>query len=180
METWKDYPGVSGYQVLDLGRVRSCKKSGSIRDRYGSQWRVLTPGSVGRGYLQVCLRREGRAHMRRVHCMILETFVGPKVPGQECRHLNGNPSDNRLSNLRWGTPLDNSADRRRHGRIAAMGGELNPRARLSEMSVRTILRLAEFQTVTRREIAAAFGVCHATIAHILCGRSWRSVPRRAA
>lgn len=32
-----------------------------------------------------------------------------------CRHLNGNPYDNRLENLAWGTPSENMLDKVRHG-----------------------------------------------------------------
>lgn len=36
----------------------------------------------------------------------------------ECRHLNGNPVDNRLENLCWGTHSENEYDKHR-GRTVA-------------------------------------------------------------
>jgi len=42
-------------------------------------------------------------------------FRGLPKPGEVCRHLNGNPHDNRLDNLSWGTPSENMLDKARHG-----------------------------------------------------------------
>ncbi len=52
-----------------------------------------------------------------VHQLVLGAFVGPCPIGMECRHLDGNPSNNFLSNLRWGTHLENMEDMRRHGSL---------------------------------------------------------------
>ena len=37
----------------------------------------------------------------------MEAFVGPRPEGNEVLHLNGNPSDNRLENLKYGTRREN-------------------------------------------------------------------------
>jgi len=50
-----------------------------------------------------------------VHQLVLETFVGPRPEGRQCRHLNGNSLDNRLENLSWGTASEDNYDRVRHG-----------------------------------------------------------------
>lgn len=50
-----------------------------------------------------------------VHLLILEAFQGPRPEGTVTRHLDGDKTNNRLSNLRRGTPAENSQDAMRHG-----------------------------------------------------------------
>jgi len=50
-----------------------------------------------------------------VHQLILKTFIGEPPEGMEVLHVNGDPSDNRLSNLRYGTRTDNILDVYRQG-----------------------------------------------------------------
>ena len=49
---------------------------------------------------------------------VLDAFLGPAPPGTQCCHWDGDITNNRLRNLRWGTPKENMADRDRHGRTA--------------------------------------------------------------
>jgi hypothetical protein len=49
--------------------------------------------------------------------MVLEAFTGPRPePAYHARHLDGNPQNNALANLAWGTRQENWEDRRSHGR----------------------------------------------------------------
>lgn len=68
-----------------------------------------------RKYAQVCLRRtDGTRSPHLVHALVLNTFVRDAPAGCQCRHLNGDRSDNRLANLTWGTSKENHADRLGH------------------------------------------------------------------
>lgn len=58
----------------------------------------------------------GKTMNARVHWMVAETFIGPRPPGQVVRHLNGDPGDNRVENLAYGTHSENMLDMVRHGR----------------------------------------------------------------
>ncbi|QZE10566.1 hypothetical protein SEA_SCOOBYDOOBYDOO_251 [Mycobacterium phage ScoobyDoobyDoo] len=71
----------------------------------------LTP-LVGSGHLRLNLDTN---KTRLVHRLVLEAFVGPCPPGMETRHLDDDPSNNRLSNLCWGTRLENTMDRVQNG-----------------------------------------------------------------
>lgn len=120
-ERWAPVPGFEGrYEASDMGRVRSLDRI--IETRNGSRWkpgepgvpgirrlkgRVLKPGRLGSAHLHVVL--EGGVD-RTVHSLVLDSFVGPCPPGMMARHLNDDPSDNRLENLCWGTRSENSHD----------------------------------------------------------------------
>jgi hypothetical protein len=66
------------------------------------------------GYRLVGLSRPGRRITKTVHRLILTTFCGECPAGMECRHLDGNPANNHLINLAWGTKKENGADKVKH------------------------------------------------------------------
>lgn len=64
--------------------------------------------------MHVTLRASGKKR-HSVHVLVAEAFFGPRPTGMVVRHLNGDASDNRPSNLAYGTQSDNIADCFRHG-----------------------------------------------------------------
>lgn len=105
-EQWRAVPGHEGrYEVSDLGRVRSLRRCIVLATARASRY----------GHRSVSLSVAGERRTARVHHLVLEAFVGPRPAGLETRHLNGDPSDNRLANLTYGTPSENQRDRVRHG-----------------------------------------------------------------
>lgn len=108
MTVWMPIVGYEGlYQVSDKGGINT-------RDRRG-EWVPRALNSDKNGYQRVTLSMSGRKSSRLIHHLVLEAFVGPRPEGMECRHLNGDPSDNRLENLEWGTSSENTFDVVRHG-----------------------------------------------------------------
>jgi hypothetical protein len=97
------------------------------------------------------------------------TFEGPCPEGLEVCHGDGNKGNNVLSNLRYGTRLENAMDRALHGTDPK--GERNPSAKLNEEAVADIRRrLAEGEL--QRLIAAAHDVTQATVSKIKRGATW--------
>lgn len=123
VEVWKDIPGYEGkYQASTEGRIRSLD-----RLVYGRNWytqklflrkipgKILKPGKFCKaGHVSVVLGH--KAAGTPVHQLIMRTFVGPAPEGQEVRHKNGNPADNRLVNLEYGTRRENILDVFRQGK----------------------------------------------------------------
>ena len=105
-EGWRDVVGHPNYEVSSLGRVRSHK---------GLSPRVLAARSLPKGYLRVTLYDNGRRVGAYVHTLVLEAFVHARTPGMQVRHLDGNPTNNHVDNLAWGTQGDNERDKVAHG-----------------------------------------------------------------
>jgi len=117
IERWLPVVGYEGrYDVSDMGRVRSVTRTG-VRC---NGWRNVKPGIVRsqrefkktsrEPYMRVTLYKDGANYACLVHHLVLDAFVGPRKPGQECCHGPGGQSDNRLTNLRWGTRKANIED----------------------------------------------------------------------
>lgn len=105
-ETWRPVPGHEGrYEVSDQGRVRSLVFKAP---------RILRPAPLNRfGHLSVAL---GRRNSRLVHALVMAAFVGPRPPNHDIAHNNGDPADNRLTNLRYCSRAANNRDIAVHGR----------------------------------------------------------------
>ena len=58
------------------------------------------------GYLYVCLSLNGIERNERIHRLVLECFIGES--NLIVDHLNGNKQDNRLQNLEYVTPKENT------------------------------------------------------------------------
>jgi hypothetical protein len=123
-EEWRAIPGHPGYEVSDLGRVRSLDRL--IYDprsettnrpafrRYPG--RVLTP-VLNTGYMRVKL---GGGHPGvPIHRLLALAFIGPCPPGEEVCHNDGDKLNTRRNNIRYGTRSDNALDRVKHGRQAS-------------------------------------------------------------
>lgn len=111
-EEWRPIPGHPEYEVSNQGRVKSWRKYNG-----GPAPRIRKPVASGRmGHLYVQLATAPCESVRRpVHQLVLEAFVGPRPDGMVTRHLDGNPTNNHLDNLAYGTPRENTADMFRHG-----------------------------------------------------------------
>ena len=115
-ENWRPIAGHDGYEVSSLGRVRSIDrviirmtKRGPVQARL--KGRVRKPSSAGNGY---CIVTLGRARPY-IHSLVLEAFVGPRPPGHQAAHNDGNRLNNAVWNLRWATRAENEADKAKHG-----------------------------------------------------------------
>jgi hypothetical protein len=100
---------------------------------------------------------------------VLEAFVGPRPPGHEAAHLDGNKERNALANLSWKTVAANAADRDAHG--TCRRGSRHQNAKLSEKAVIAI----RADDRAHRIIAADYGVTQTTISLIKRGGAWTHV-----
>lgn len=171
-EIWKDIPGHEGaYQVSNRGRVRSLPRcvlrhysDGRPPTEIRYFGKILSARAKSCGHLNVSL---GAGNTKLVHRLVLLAFVGPPKEGQECLHKNGKPADNRLSNLKWGSRLENKSDERRHARLY---GRRQGSTWLSVETIKEIKReLQNPDRPSQRKLAERYGVHVNTINNISRG-----------
>ena len=169
-EVFAEVAGFPGYRVSDQGRVQSRMGRWSHLRPPGKEWRDMRPNTSARGgYCRVGLYRDGLAYPAFVHLLVMAAFGPPCPEGHECRHLNGNPKDNRLENLAWGTHKENAADMVEHGR--SQRGEKHVSAKLTLDKAREIRRMRR-AGMSLSKIAATAGVSVPTVHRVVQGRMW--------
>ena len=158
----KQIPNYKDYCVTEEGRVWSIKS-----------YRFLKGRPDRRGYLQVSLPYDGHFKNRFVHQLVLETFVGPKQSGSVTRHLDGNPKNNCLNNLMWGTPKENAEDWIKH--TGGPCGENQGGSKLTWDDVEFIRWLYKQKVFTLAGIAKFFNVCFQNISAIVNNKTWKVI-----
>lgn len=123
---WKAVPGFSSYEASWDGEIRSVDRTlPSGRRLRGT---LLKSRLSNKGYSLVNMTDdEGERQTRTVHTVILATFARACPAGQEARHLDDDPQNNRWrpgteeesraagGNLMWGTKREQYRDKMRNG-----------------------------------------------------------------
>lgn len=184
-EEWRPVVRHEGdYEVSDHGRVRSLDRSCTYQRWDNPTGQIITvtkllrgqmlrPGRMPSGHLSACL---GKGNSRCVHVLVLEAFSGPCPSGHEGLHWDDDPTNNCLTNLRWGTRSQNLHDAVRNGRKAVGGRAWN--AKLSDADIPKIRSL--FGSETCSAIGRRYGVSETTIRQIKNGQTWAGNKELAA
>lgn len=108
LEIWRNIENHKGYQVSNLGRVRSIDRVVQRKDGVVTTYRgkVLTPGTSNSGYKYVALGSTSRSFF--VHRLVAEAFCGQTDGRCQVDHIDEDKTNNCASNLRWVTPRENT------------------------------------------------------------------------
>lgn len=103
-EIWKDIKGYEGlYQVSNLGRVKSLKKS-----------KIITPKLI-HSYFSVILYNKKNYKNFRIHRLVAQAFISNPNNYPQVNHIDGNKLNNVLENLEWCTQSHNMKEAYRIG-----------------------------------------------------------------
>lgn len=165
----KPIPNFPDYFVDNEGNVFSKKRGSLIK---------MNPGGGIGEYNRVILYKSLKKYTRKVHSLVLETFLSKRPVGMECCHEDDNKKNNNLSNLRWDTRSNNMKDAVRLGSLKSgsehhwskQKGEDHPNSKLNWLKVRVIRALNG--KMSQRKIAYFFCVSQVNIGSVIRNETW--------
>lgn len=188
---WKPIKNAPYYLVSDEGHVKSIERFVKTFNgekeclRHIPETYPLKEKDI-RGYKNVSIiqydldMRPIKRYMRQVHRLVLETFNPVcNMENLQVNHIDGNKSNNKLSNLEWVTPKENTVHAHKvldHKRD--QGGENNSMSKLTTNQVIEIIKRINGRKRERdSKIAKDYGVSRKTIENIRLNRTWKHIPR---
>lgn len=141
-EVWKPLPSYHFIEVSNYGRARCYLK-------------------LHMGKLFKYPRLNIKGVRQAVHVWVAELFIGPRPEGLVVNHIDGNPTNNHVSNLEYVTPQENN----RKGRHTKLNPELVKKIR------------EEFAAggVTKVDLAKKYNVGSHQIGCVVLGRQWGDI-----
>ena len=170
---YRDIPGFPGYRIGSDGSVWSIWMRNGRLSACGELRRMKS--RISRCYHSIgLLDRERRRQKFPVHILVLTVFVGPRPEGMWGLHRDDDKTNNHLSNLYWGTPKQNAADRYRNGHDNTVRGSAKVESVLTEAKVEE-MRLRRSAGETYEELGRQFQVTAGAARQACTGSTWKHV-----
>lgn len=96
IEEFRDIEGFPNYQVSNIGNVKNIKKN-----------EYKLPGYDDHGYLKVDLYNNAKRSSKKVHRLVAQAFIPNEENKPEVNHIDGNKTNNKVTNLEWCSKSEN-------------------------------------------------------------------------
>lgn len=112
MEQWVDIDGYEGlYQVSNKGNVRSCDRiiNSKCNSKRLCKGKPIKPYEDEDGYMRVGLHKNDTQKVVGIHRLVADAFIPNTNNLPSVDHIDGNPNNNIVENLRWITIKGNNS-----------------------------------------------------------------------
>jgi hypothetical protein len=96
---WKTIENYPKYQISDCGLLMN------------SRGNILKPGKNCDGYLHVDLYKNGKRKTCKIHRLVAQAFIPNPENKPQVDHIDRDPSNNHVDNLRWATSSENNQNK---------------------------------------------------------------------
>ncbi|MDD5397413.1 MAG: HNH endonuclease [Candidatus Moranbacteria bacterium] len=175
----RDCPSYPGYSITKDGHVFTHRHRFGLGKGMGGGVKIdkkftkeMNPYIGHGGYIYVAISTIKGQRSIPIHTLLLDAFVGLCPKNMEVRHLDGNPQNNSLDNLLYGTVKENAEDRKKHGHNRR--GSNHPRSKLSETIV-IDLRKRNQMGESIASLSREFNVSESTMSNAIKGKTWKYI-----
>lgn len=135
---WKDVIGFEGfYKINNFGDVKSLSRI--VNNSYGTtrriRERILATHKDKDGYLIVTFSINNKKTTHKVHRLVAEAFIPNPESKNTVNHIDGNKSNNIVTNLEWATDSEQIIHR-----ITVLGQQCTPSEKCRESWKRKVCR----------------------------------------
>lgn len=175
MEEWKDIPGFNSYQVSNLGNIRTIGRmvvnKGQFERKISA--RNLAPMNNGRGYLAASIQIKGQGKKNLyIHRLVASLFIPNPDNLPEVNHIDGDKSNNNISNLEWVSTQQNRDHAVRTGLIRR--GERIHSSKLTADQVLLIYdTVIKNPSINKSELGRKYGINCTTVIKIQRKQRWK-------
>jgi len=177
MEIWKPIKDYEGYEISNLGNVKSLIKKVNCRNGFRvTKEKILKPRKSKQGYLSIQLgRNEKHLLVHRIVALHIIDNINNKT---QVNHINGIKFDNRVKNIEWCNQSENQIHAYKNNlQIPSLHkrafGENQGCAKLKDKDVVFILK--NYKKGKGIEFAKLFNVSQTTILNIVNRKIWTHV-----
>ena len=166
MEEWRTISGIDGYEASNLGNVRSLDKT-IIVNNHGSlisrtrRGKVLKSQKRPGKYPYMSVSCNYKKHY--VHRLVAMAFLPNPQDKPHVNHIDGDKTNNLLSNIEWNTVKENND----HARVTGSYPPGYNASKLSNEQVVEIRRLYKTGRIKQVALARQFNVSARTISGIV-------------
>jgi hypothetical protein len=106
---WKPVYNYEGlYEISNYGEIKSIDRIVKSKSNRLCKGKILKQVNDKYGYQTIQLHKNGKRSVFFIHRLVMLTFIGNEAGKSQVNHKNGNKSDNKLINLEWMTPSENT------------------------------------------------------------------------
>ena len=160
---WKEAYGFNNYLCNENGEIYSLLRN-----------KILKGRSL-KGYKRVALMKEGKTIDVLVHRLIAQTFLPNPENKPYINHIDGDKTNNSVSNLEWCTQKENVQHAIETG-LKDDRGTHSSRASCNEEKLKEIRSLIS-EGKRNEEIAKIVGVSKDVVRYIRCNRTYKEKER---
>ena len=160
MEQWKLVQGFENYLVSTLGSVKTIK---------GKFKKIVYDNKNSYGYVELWKNNKGKKF--RIHRLVAETFIPNYTNKEQVNHIDGDKTNNCVTNLEWVTPKENIRHAINNNLSSIKYGSSNLSSKLKEEDVKFIRENAKVN-ISVKELAKLYNVSTTNIYNILNNKKW--------